>query len=185
MLNFTQPLVFQKGPVVDYNLCVTKRARVFLHTFDLLVGQVFPKMLPEFEQTLETVTAGVTNKLSVPDVQVAVTEGRLLRDHVGHSPVTLGLEVAPDGHVADVGGVDAPLTPSAQDAVLTLPSEVEADQVSVRVHSLKPRVLNMIYSSLLENFFYRIIWQEIFFLVNTRINRRFRISTVKRFLFRY
>ena len=83
---------------------------------------MFSQMFPELEQTPETVTAGVTNKLDVPDVQVSVTEGRLLRDHVGHGSVTLGLEVAPDSHVADVGGVNAPPAPPALNTVLALSS---------------------------------------------------------------
>ena len=185
MLNFTQTLVFQKCSVVDYKLCVTKRTRVFLHIFYLLVGQVFPQMLPELEQTPETVSAGITNKLRVSDVQVPVTEGRLLRDHVGHSSVTPGLEVSPDGHVASVGGVNAPSAPPTLDVVLALRSEVEADKVSVRVHPLKPRVLNTVYSSLLKNLYFGICWKEIFFFVCTMIIRMFRRTKVKCFFFYY
>ena len=185
MLNFTQTLVFQKCSVVDYKLCVTKWTRVFLHIFHLLVCQVFPQMLPELEQTPETVSAGVTNKLCVSDVQVPVTEGRLLWDHVGHGSVTPGLEVAPDGHVADVGGVDAPSAPPALDVMVTLRSEVEADQVSVRVHPLKPRVLNTVYSSLLNNLYFGICWKEIFFFVCTMIIRMFRRKKVDGFFFYY
>ena len=122
---------------------------MFLHFFQLLVCQMFSQMFPELEQTPETVTAGVTNKLDVPDVQVPVTEGRLLRDHVGHGSVTLGLEVSPDSHVAYVGGVNAPPAPPALDTVLALSSEIQTHTVSVRIHPLKPVVLNMVYSSFL------------------------------------
>lgn len=149
MLNFTLTFVFEKNSVVDYKLHVTKWARVFLHFFQLFVCQMFSQMFPEFEQALETISASVTNKFDVPDVQVPVTEGRLLRDHVGHSSVTLGLEVAPDGHVAGVGGVDAPAAPSALDAVLALSSEIETDTVSVKIHPLEPVVLDIVYSSFL------------------------------------